>query len=622
MPLEVAANGSNVSLTLQIDREFHRLLHPMPDVNRQSDDNVQDRERQRRREWRLRLRDRQRLVTAQIKLAGRVAPFETWLTDDGKQVIIDGRDMEYVAASRLGMPFTTNPRQFESREHAKSHMISRVLINEGKPNYTPFYRIFLATECKYITDFERQAKQNQGRRTDILAQAPKCRPALNTRKEIAALADCGEGLVGKARQLEKYGDMYLGTQRWKEIRDALVTGDMKIGNAAMKLEDAIQSREEVAAQAGEDDTATADGVKPQGKPESHPKHPKFPMRTKPKMALGYDNPDLQEKNENVIICGDSATVMEQLPEGHAGLVLGSIHYNVDMPYEGRDFRKPHEQWLNEDLAPVVVQAARVLRNGGRFILNVSDTFDMDPNRKRTGVEVPVHADVIRLVRDLNVNLHYRTTKIWLKFIRPQRAPIGSIGSPSNPQNYISHEWVIVWSLGDNQLPPPTPNTPYGMTRDEYRQWSIGHWYIAPVSSNKGDHPCPFPESLAERIIKLYSWPGDLVIDPWVGSGTTTAVAARLQRRWLGIDITEKYCSMARYRTLEAQQKWLVQAEKLREQRKEKQDAGADPSTNPDDQPLAEAVEYFCGDTGTGSVNSASSAISQASAQPEKEEHHA
>jgi DNA modification methylase len=156
-----------------------------------------------------------------------------------------------------------------------------------------------------------------------------------------------------------------------------------------------------------------------------------------------------------------------------------------------------------------------------------------------------------------------------------------VGSPGNPLNYSNYEYVIVFSLGDENLEPPGPDTPTGLTSDLYHQWSVGCWFIAPVSTNKGDHPCPFPESLAERVIRLYSWPGDLVLDPWLGTGTTTAVAARLQRRWFGIDIIDKYARLARARTIESHRKWQELAKEIREQ-------GGEPRN-----PVQEALGYSC-----------------------------
>ena len=568
---------------LSIDREFHDLLYPLPDPGRTADDNIQGREEKRRQEWVARLRDRCQMVSAGLKKAGCVEPFEVWSTD-GKLILIDGRDEEYQAALHLGLPITTIEHTFGDREHAESYLISTVLLNKAKPNYTTYYRIVLATRCRHIIAFQEAAKGQQGKRTDLLAHAPECRP-LNTRREVAALADCGETQVGQARRMEREGELYFEKQRWIDLRNALIVGDISIGMAYKKFKAAVTDVEERANTAPDCPDESAPGGNGKGHSNgrgSHSRGPKSSTKVKPELVdLKFENPDLKERNENVVYCGDAATVMGLLPDAHAGLVCGSPHYNVDCPYEGQDFRKPHDKYLNEDLAPVVVQAARVLRPGGRLILNVADTFRTTTKEdKRSGIEVPVHADVINLVLGMNKGFLYRGTKIWLKFVKPKRAPLGDAGSPKNPLNYSNYEYILVFSLGDENLAPPGPDTPTGLTKDLYHQWSIGCWYIAPVSTNKADHPCPYPEPLMERVIRLYSWPGDLVLDPWVGTGTTTAVAAKLNRRWFGIDIIDKYARMAHARTIESYQKWQKLAKRIREQ-------GAE-SRNP----VAEALEHF------------------------------
>ncbi len=76
------------------------------------------------------------------------------------------------------------------------------------------------------------------------------------------------------------------------------------------------------------------------------------------------------------------------------------------------------------------------------------------------------------------------------------------------------------------------------------------WHVAPVPPNQYDHPCPFPEEIPYRLIKLFSYEGDLVLDPFLGIGTTTKVAKNLNRRWIGYEIKEKYVKIAEKRLFE------------------------------------------------------------------------
>lgn len=77
--------------------------------------------------------------------------------------------------------------------------------------------------------------------------------------------------------------------------------------------------------------------------------------------------------------------------------------------------------------------------------------------------------------------------------------------------------------------------------------TLSVWNIAPESAKRIGHPAPFPMALAERVIRLYSYVGDVVLDPFVGSGTTCAAAKRLGRHWVGYDASEAYCELARKR---------------------------------------------------------------------------
>jgi site-specific DNA-methyltransferase (adenine-specific) len=84
------------------------------------------------------------------------------------------------------------------------------------------------------------------------------------------------------------------------------------------------------------------------------------------------------------------------------------------------------------------------------------------------------------------------------------------------------------------LPNETGRKP-DITKKEYLEWSYSIWTINPNTPVEANHPCAFPESLVERLIKLYSFPQDIILDNFNGSGTTTCVASRLNRKFVGID---------------------------------------------------------------------------------------
>lgn len=564
----------------------------MPCVHRIGDDNMQGRERKRRSEWREQHRARYEQIAARLANIRVVDTFKVW-RDGERLIIVDGRHFEYSAARRLGLPIQTVEVPLESREHAQSYMISEVLLDKGRPSHNAYWRIQLAANCRYIVQYAEIAKCNRGRRTDLLAQAPKTQPR-NTRKVIADLAGVGEKLVGMALQLGKLGPIYFDQQRWQDIQNALIVGDMDLRSAFRKLKGEIEfakAEVEEELKRGKDfSTATDEDDLEEGEEETG-EETETPSKRRKEALSGavqharglvksskalatrkadniakriakfpFINPNLDEidwHKANRIICGDNSEVMAKVPSGIATLVFGSPPYPVPKQYAGGDdYAKPLEEWLEKDIAPVVIEAARVLREGGRLILNVADCFELKDkkHKKRSSLHLPIFAKLVHFVEAMDLGFLYREVKLWLKFIFPQRAPLGSHGSPSDPKSFNNHEWLIVWSLKSHKLNPPYEGCPSGMTNDFYRQKSVGEWCIAPVSNNKGDHPCPFPQTLAENVIRLYSYPTDLVIDPWVGSGTTAAVAAKLGRRWIGIDRDDAYCRNANARVHEEENK--------------------------------------------------------------------
>ena len=87
-----------------------------------------------------------------------------------------------------------------------------------------------------------------------------------------------------------------------------------------------------------------------------------------------------------------------------------------------------------------------------------------------------------------------------------------------------------------------------ITAEEFKKWVYGKWDIQPeYNMKKYGHPAMFPEELVERVLKLFSFKGDAILDPFNGVGTTTAVAKRLMRSYIGIDISEEYCKKAEER---------------------------------------------------------------------------
>jgi len=111
---------------------------------------------------------------------------------------------------------------------------------------------------------------------------------------------------------------------------------------------------------------------------------------------------------------------------------------------------------------------------------------------------------------------------------------------------LTNEYILIWSKNDWRLSNLT-GFESDLTAREFERWTRNVWEIHPVTRTKSNHPAQYPEELAKRIIKLYTYPGDLVLDPFAGSGTTCAVAVRLNRKFCGIDNNPDYCKYSRQR---------------------------------------------------------------------------
>ncbi|MGA8303012.1 MAG: site-specific DNA-methyltransferase [Thermoplasmata archaeon] len=231
-----------------------------------------------------------------------------------------------------------------------------------------------------------------------------------------------------------------------------------------------------------------------------------------------------------IVQGDAREVLEGLPPESVHLAVTSPPYNLKIAYrEYDDNRSPEEYlgWLRE----VWRALGRVLVPGGRFVLNVAPTSIKDFR--------PIHHDLSRDLRDLGYIM--RTEIIWYKQTMGRRTAWGSWRSPSNPHIVPSWEYVLVFSKGQWNL--PGDRAMIDISAREFETFSDGFWKIPPERRRAG-HPAPFPEELIERLVKFYSYRGNVVLDMFGGTGTVAAVARRLGRHYLHIDSSAEYCAAA------------------------------------------------------------------------------
>jgi len=253
-----------------------------------------------------------------------------------------------------------------------------------------------------------------------------------------------------------------------------------------------------------------------------------------------------------LIVGD-ARHMSEVPDNSVALVVTSPPYFAGKEYEtalGEGGTPASYLEYLELLREVFTECRRVLEPGGRLAVNVAN-LGRRPYRS-------LAADVIGILQD-DLGLLLRGEIIWLKARGASGSCAwGSFRSPANPVLRDLTERVIVASKGrfDRALSAKEREQrglPFESTigRDEFMQATLDVWEIPPERATRVGHPAPFPVELPERLIQLYTFRGDLVLDPFIGSGTTAVAALRTQRRYVGYDTEPSYIALAERRVAAA-----------------------------------------------------------------------
>ena len=221
--------------------------------------------------------------------------------------------------------------------------------------------------------------------------------------------------------------------------------------------------------------------------------------------------------------------MEELPDCSVHLMVTSPPYNVGKEY---DEDLSLEEYLSL-LKRVMAEVHRVLVPGGRACVNVANL-----GRKPY---IPLHIYVIQDMLDLGFLM--RGEVIWDKSSSASPSTAwGSWMSAANPVLRDTHEYVLVFSKDafGRKNPQKRPST---ISRDEFLEFTKSVWTFPAESARKVGHPAPFPVELPRRFIQLYTFEGDVALDPFMGSGTTAVAAVEAGRCYVGYDTDPAYCGM-------------------------------------------------------------------------------
>ncbi|MPZ14748.1 MAG: site-specific DNA-methyltransferase [Chloroflexi bacterium] len=231
-----------------------------------------------------------------------------------------------------------------------------------------------------------------------------------------------------------------------------------------------------------------------------------------------------------------------LPEKSVQLIVTSPPYNLGKDYgTARDDNTYHSylEWVST----WACQLERVLEPGGRLCLNIPIDINVSfsEGRTRSITKRPVLADFTRLfVGDLGYV--YNTTILWLERNVSRRTAWGSWLSASDPWVNTAAEAILVLSRGHRRRGGQGKTS--DIDRAEFMEWTLGIWEFPGQNPGLYGHPAAFPEELPRRLIKLFSFREDVILDPFLGSGTTCWVAKTLGRRSIGVEINQQFCEIA------------------------------------------------------------------------------
>lgn len=228
----------------------------------------------------------------------------------------------------------------------------------------------------------------------------------------------------------------------------------------------------------------------------------------------------------------NSKAMTQLPDNSVHLMVTSPPYNVGKDYDANLSLDDYRTLLRD----VFKETYRVLVPGGRACINVANL-----GRKPY---LPIHAYIIEMMEDLGYLM--RGEIIWDKSASAGTSTAwGSWKSASNPILRDVHEYILVFSKDTFNREKTTKKN--SITRDQFLEYTKSLWSFPAESARRVKHPAPFPVELPHRLIQLYTYEEDIVLDPFVGSGTTCIAALRDKRHFIGYDTSKEYITIAKQR---------------------------------------------------------------------------
>jgi len=248
------------------------------------------------------------------------------------------------------------------------------------------------------------------------------------------------------------------------------------------------------------------------------------METKAKIIIGDSRQMKEVKNEEIDLIVTSPPYWHIKDYG----IPGQIGYGQTL----------HEYL--KDLYYVWKECYRVLRKGGRFCLNIGDQFARSIIYGRYKV-IPIHAEFIAQCEEIGFD--FMGSIIWQKKTTMNTTGgatvMGSFPYPPNGIVEIDYEFIHIFKKpGKGKRVPKEIKEASKLTKEEWKEYFSGHWHFG--GAKQVGHEAMFPDELPRRLIKMFTFIGDTVLDPFLGSGTTVKVALELQRNAIGYEINKDF----------------------------------------------------------------------------------
>ncbi len=247
------------------------------------------------------------------------------------------------------------------------------------------------------------------------------------------------------------------------------------------------------------------------------------------------------KNRAKVIIGDSRKMIE-IEDNSVQLVVTSPPYWSIKNY-GVENQIGYGQTLHEylkDLYRVWKEAYRVLEPGRRLVINIGDQFARAIIYGRYKI-IPLHAEIISQCEDIGFD--YMGSIVWQKKTTMNTTGganvMGSYPYPPNGMVEIDYEHILIFKKqGKSKKVSKEVKEKSKLTKEEWKEYFYGHWYFG--GAKQIDHEAMFPDELPRRLIKMFTFTGETVLDPFAGSGTTLKTAIELNRKAIGYEINEKF----------------------------------------------------------------------------------